>query len=104
DVMQFDYGRKFNEGKLDAKAEGAKQAFLTFPDGKGYAQEVAIPWKLLTRPGMEMKPGSRLLITLEPNFNVGTGGRLTIKDIFKSNAPFDRVCAVMGNECWGFGT
>lgn len=103
DVVQLDYGRGFNEGNADGKAGGAQQAFLEFPDHKGYVQEIAIPWKLLTKPGMAMKPGSRLLITLEPNFTVDTGGRLAIKDIFKSNTAINRAFTFMGNDCWGFG-
>jgi hypothetical protein len=35
----------------DAMAAGAKQAFTLDADGKGYTQEIAIPWKLLTRKG-----------------------------------------------------
>ena len=46
-----------------AKTEGAAQAFLESPDHKGYTQELSIPWKLLAKPGVELKPGSRLLVT-----------------------------------------
>ncbi|HZZ71552.1 MAG TPA: PQQ-binding-like beta-propeller repeat protein [Pirellulales bacterium] len=105
DVIDVSYGRHFNEGGLkDAKTEGAKQAFTEWPGHKGYTQEIAIPWRLLTKPGVEMKPGSRILLTLEPNFTVGTGGRLTIKDIFKVGVAVDRVFTFQGNGCWGFGT
>ena len=76
-MIDIAYGRRFNEGGLkDAKTEGAQQAFLKNDDGKGYTQEIAIPWKLLKKDGVEVKPGSRVLMTLEPNFVVGTGGRL----------------------------
>jgi len=103
DVIDAAYGRRFNEGGLkDAKTEGAAQAFLEWPDHKGYTQEIAIPWKLLTKPGVEMKPGSRVVMTLEPNFTVGTGGRLTIKDLFKPGVALDRIFTFMSNSGWGY--
>ncbi len=105
DVINFEYGRHFDEGGIkDAKTVGAAQAFLEWPNKKGYTQEIAIPWKLLAKPGVEMKTGSRILMTLEPNFTVGTGGRLTIKDLFKPGVALDRVFTFQGNGGWGFGT
>jgi len=105
DVIDIEFGRTFKEGSLkNAKAEGAEQAFLEWPDHKGYTQEIAIPWKILTKPGAEMKPGMRLLMTVEPNFTVGTGGRLTIKDLFKPGVALDRVFTFMGSGGWGYAT
>jgi hypothetical protein len=105
DVIDVAYGRRFNEGGLkDAKAKGAGQAFLKHPDGKGYTQEIAIPWALLTKPDHKVKPGDQLMMTFEPNFTVGTGGRLTIKDLFKPGVAIDRVFTFQGNGCWGFAT
>ncbi len=105
DVIDMEYGRHFNEGKVkDAKGQGAQQAFLEWPNHKGYTQEISIPWKLLNKPGVELKTGSRMLMTIEPNFTVGTGGRLTIKDLFKPNVALDRVFTFQGNGGWGFAT
>ena len=105
DVIDLAYGRRFNEGGLkDAKVKGAAQAFLEWPDHKGYTQEIALPWKLLTKPGVEMKAGARLLLTLEPNFTIGTGGRLTIKDLFKPGVAVDRVFTFTAGRCWGYAT
>jgi hypothetical protein len=105
DVIDIEYGRNFNEGSLkDAKKEGGAQAFAKWPNGKGYTQEMRIPWKLLTKPGIEVKPGSQILITFEPNFTVGTGGRLTIKDVFKRGVPLDRVFTFSSNQGWGYGS
>jgi len=105
DVIDVAWGRNFNEGGLkNAKTEGALQAFAAWPDGKGYTQEIAIPWKLLCKPGVEMKAGMRIVLTIEPNFTIGTGGRLSIKDIFKPGVPIDRVFTFTASRCWGHAT
>jgi hypothetical protein len=105
DVIDIAYGRRFSEGGLkDAKAQGAAQAFLQHADGKGYVQEISIPWALLSKPDHAVKAGDRLLMTFEPNFTVGTGGRLTIKDLFKPGVAIDRVFTFQGSGCWGFAT
>jgi hypothetical protein len=105
DVIDVAWGRRFNEqGLKDAQTEGAVQTFVKNADGKGYVQELSIPWKLLTKPGVEMKTGSKIMLTLEPNFGAGAGGRLTIKDIFKPGVAIDRVFTFQGNNCWGFAT
>lgn len=84
DVMDVAFGKKLNEGGLkDAKTKGAQQAFQKNPDGKGYVQEIAVPWALLTKDGQPLKAGDRFTMTIEPNFTVGGNGRLSIKDIFK---------------------
>ena len=105
DVIDVAYGRRFNEGALkNAKDKGAEQAFTVWPDRKGYTQEIAMPWALLTKPGMRMEAGARLMLTIEPNFTIGTGGRLSIKDLFKPGVPIDRVFTFTGNRCWGHAT
>jgi len=103
DVIDVAYGRRFNEGGIrNARTEGAQQAFLEWPDHRGYTQEISIPWRLLARPGLEIRAGARLLMTLEPNFTVGTGGRLTIKDLFKAGVALDRVFTFMSSRGWGY--
>jgi hypothetical protein len=64
--MAIEYGREFNEGNLrDAKTQGGTQAF-TLEKGKGYVQELAIPWKLLLKEGEPTpKAGERFTLTLE---------------------------------------
>ncbi len=81
------------------------QAFSVDPDGKGYAQEVAIPWKLLSANGAAPKAGDKIRMTVEPNFTAGTFGRITIKDIFndQSKTP-DRVFTFRAYRDWGWGT
>ena len=113
DVMDVAYGKRFNEGSLkDAKTKGAQQAFQKNADGpstgsgqaKGYVQEIAIPWALLTKDVQPLKAGDRFVMTLEPNFTIGTNGRLSIKDIFKPGVTPDRVFTFMANNCWGPAT
>ena len=105
DVIDIAYGRGFNEGSVkDATKQGVKQAFLKNADGKGYSQELAIPWKLLTKDATTASAGQRMQITVEPNFTVGSAGRLTMKGIFKPGVTIDRVFTFMGSGCWGYGT
>ena len=108
DIVQGQYGKR---GKVldpqdvpvkDAGKLGAKQAFTVNPDGKGYIQELAIPWKLLTRDGAA--PASTFRLTFEPNFTIGLKGRLTMKDLFMANVRPDRVFTFMAWPCWGVAT
>ncbi len=105
DVVSVQYGQKFNEGKIaDAKKEGVQQAFAVDADGKGYVQEIAIPWKLLTADKAPLAAGGRMVMTLEPNFTAGAIGRVTMKDIFKPGVTIDRVFTFQGPTCWGYAT
>ena len=97
----------FPENKLEdlphAEERGVRQAFLANPDGKGYVQEIAIPWKLLSASGKAPAAGSKFRMTVEPNFTAGAFGRITIKDIFdeKVRAP-DRVFTFRAFQHWGW--
>ena len=105
DLMDIAYGRDFKGGNIpDAKTEGALQAFAVDADGKGYVQEIAIPWKLLTADRQPLKPGTRFVMTLEPNFTAGSLGRITMKDLFRPGVQIDRVFTFMGSGCWGYAT
>jgi hypothetical protein len=102
DVMDIAYGRDFKGGVVkNAKDQGAQQAFTKDADGKGYIQEMAIPWKLLTKDGAmpDLKAGFRF--TVEPNFSIGVNGRMTLKDIFQPNIRPDRVFTFMAAQHWG---
>ena len=104
-VMDVEYGTKFDQGKLkDAQAKGAKQAFAKDADGGGYVQVMAIPWGLLGPEGWTPKAGDSMRFTIEPNFTVGTNGRLTNKDIFASDRTPDRVFTFMSSPSWGAAT
>lgn len=105
DLMDATYGRQLNEGNIpDAKVEGAQQAFAADADGKGYVQEIAVPWSLLTADKQPLKPGARMVMTVEPNFTAGTQGRITMKDLFKPGVQIDRVFTFQGPGCWGYAT
>jgi hypothetical protein len=105
DLMDIAYGQKINEGNIpDARAEGAQQTFAADADGKGYVQEIAVPWSLLTADKQPLKPGARMVMTVEPNFTAGQAGRITIKDLFKPGVVIDRVFTFQGPTAWGYAT
>ncbi len=104
-VMDAAWGRQFNQGHLfDAQAKGGKQAITVNADASGYVQELAIPWNLIAPEGWQPKAGEQFRFTLEPNMTVGTGGRLTIKDIFAKGIIPDRVFTFMAAGDWGLAT
>ena len=107
DVVERDSpGKTKNSPKGDdVKPLGAKQAFQVNADNKGYVQEVAIPWKLITSNGAALKAGDKFIITIEPNFTAGpTNGRMTIKDIFRPGVNLDRVFTFQNKRIWGEAT
>ena len=104
DVMDMQEGRDFNGQHLrDAQEKGARQEFSVYENGKGYIQEISIPWSLLTADGKPLQPGDELRTTVEVNYTAGAGGRVTMKDIFMPNMPLDRVFTFRAYEQWGIG-
>ncbi|MFA6293696.1 MAG: hypothetical protein WC637_18050 [Victivallales bacterium] len=104
DVMDVAYNRDFKgPGIRDAKEKGAFQAFLADKDGKGYSQEIAIPWNMITTDGKAMKAGDSMVMAAEPNFTAGLSGRITIKDIFRSGVVPDRIFTFRAYRNWGSG-
>jgi hypothetical protein len=59
----------------DAIAAGAREAFLADQDGRGYVQEVAIPWKLITRDGHALKAGDTFALTIGVNWGSAAAAR-----------------------------
>ncbi len=106
DVIKIEQGKDFKEGIVEdaKKTDGARQAFTVSADGQGYVQEIAIPWKLLTRDGQPLKAGGSLTLTFEPNFTIGAKGRASAKELFKPGPPPDRVFTFMASACWGTAT
>lgn len=103
DVVNLDYEGAKPEVK-DAKAQGGRQAFTVSPDGAGYAQEIAIPWNLLTKDGHPLHAGGQFQMTFEPNFTTPGKGRLSVKDVFKPVPAIDRVFTFMSKNEWGVAT
>ncbi|MBN2475475.1 MAG: PQQ-binding-like beta-propeller repeat protein [Pirellulales bacterium] len=104
DVIDLDFPKENHEKLKDAKNRGAQQAFLKNADGKGYVQEMALPWKTLVAGGITPKPGDRINVSVEANFNTGSNFRITMKDIFRPGVTPDRVFTFTADRCWGFGT
>lgn len=106
DVIKIEQGKDFKEGVVEdaKKTGGAQQAFTINADGKGYVQELAIPWKLLTRDGQPIRAGGSFTLTFEPNFTIGAKGRFSVKDLFKSGITPDRVFTFMSSGTWGTAT
>lgn len=102
-VMDVAYGVKFDKpGSMkDAQVKGAKQAFQIWNDKLGYNQAIAIPWTLIGPEGWTPKAGEDIRLTVEPNFTVGSGGRLSNKDIFFPDVTVDRVFTFMSCPSWG---
>ncbi len=101
-IMDVAFGRNFNEGGIkDAQTRGAQQAFLINADKKGYTQEMAIPWGLITKDDLQLKAGDAFGMTVEPNFTIGAGGRLSMKDVFKAGVVPDRVFTFRAYDHWG---
>jgi hypothetical protein len=81
------------------------QACKVDADGAGYAQEIAIPWKLLSVAGRAPKVGEAFRMTVEPNFTAGSFGRITIKDLFDPQVKSpDRIFTFRAYKHWGFAT
>jgi len=104
DVIDLAFPKKGGEPLKDAKTRGAQQAFLKNADGKGYVQEIALPWKTLIHGGITPKPGGRIVFSVEPNFNTEAGYRISVKGIFRPGVVPDRVFTFMAHNCWGYGT
>jgi len=69
-VVQLQYADwadpKSDEGTIpDALAQGAEMAFQTDKDGKGYTQELRLPWKLIKRDGQAYRAGETFRVGLE---------------------------------------
>ncbi len=105
DVVQMDIeGQGHGPRGLDMKPQGVLQAFRANPDGKGYVQEIAFPWALLTADHQPLTAGGSFILTMEPNFTIGRKGRLSIKDIFRPGVTIDRVFTFMAANTWGVAT
>ncbi|MEX0776961.1 MAG: PQQ-binding-like beta-propeller repeat protein [Phycisphaeraceae bacterium] len=107
DLVEITYGRDFKGGSVrDAAKSGAQQAFAVTEDGKGYFQEIAIPWKLITTDGKPPIPGAGaaretggLRMTVEANFTAPSG-RHSVKDLFMPGVQPDRIFTFRAYPVW----
>jgi hypothetical protein len=104
DVIDLAFPKGGGQDLADAKSKGARQAFLMNADGKGYVQELALPWKLLINGGITPKPGARIVMSVEPNIGTAANSRVSLKDLFRPGVTPDRVFTFDASGCWGFGT
>lgn len=61
----------------EALDKGALLRFRRHEDGKGYAQEMAIPWTLLTTDGRALKAGEAMKLGIQVNWGDASGGIAT---------------------------
>jgi hypothetical protein len=102
DVINLAFPNGGGTSTNDAKAQGAQQAFLKNADGKGYTQEIALPWRALAEAVITPKPGGRIILSAEPNFCNESKFRISMKDIFRAGVTPDRVFTFRAYTCWGY--
>jgi sugar lactone lactonase YvrE len=83
---------------------GAKMAFKKNADGKGYTQEMFVPWKLVSRSGKQYKAGEEFSLGL--HFNWGgrdnkTWRELQCTDVVHNPAKVNRIFFWQDNSAWG---
>jgi len=100
--INFPFGG--GESLKEAIGKGALIAFEENADGKGYVQEMVLPWKMLVEGGIVPKPGGQIKFSVEPNFNTSANFRISMKDIFAPGVTPDRVFTFRAYPSWGFGT
>ena len=71
----------------DPKQQGAEQAFLNDPDGKGYTQELRLPLKMITADGVSLGPGSEIRVL----FILSFGWSLDAWDCFMPGVTLERT-------------
>ena len=102
DVVDVSYGRDFKAGAIaDAQAAGGNQEFRVRPDGKGYSQEISLPWKLITTDGNPPKANDALRLTAQLSLTGSRGERVGFKDVFAPGVDLDRFYTFREVKLWG---
>jgi len=98
DAVEIVYGRKFDRvcSKEERELDDTSQAFARSADGKGYVQEIAIPWALLTS---SFKQPAAAMATVEINFTDGTG-RVSICDLLTAGSVSAGVAGFNNVDKW----
>ncbi len=101
-------GRAVDGVVYDALAHGARTQFTRNADGRGYTQEVVIPWRLIFGEEAAPSAGDSLRLGLQANWGDESGGLLTgmpqhrIVDVFDAETSH-RTSAFFGKtvSIWG---
>lgn len=77
------YGADLQGGHVrDGLNAGAQEAFAVYPNGQGYVQELALPWKLLDPQGGAPKAGDTWHVTAQGNWTSRAGQQLFLYDVY----------------------
>jgi len=90
EILDIEYGNMLTgRGREDRKVNppGAQQAFLKNADGKGYVQEMRVPWTLLTKDGYTPAAGDRIEITVQAHFLIPGGRKAPRAPAYTENPP-----------------
>ena len=78
EILHIAYGNLLTgvgTGEEELNPTGAEQAFRKDEDGKGYTQEMRIPWPLLAKRGHAPGPGDRVEVTVQVHFLIPGGAK-----------------------------
>ena len=100
DVVEIVYGRKFDRAcsKEERELDPTSQALALSADGKGYIQEIAIPWALLTADGKRPALASAMLVL---NYTDYGGGRVDICDLLTAGSVSAGIVTYNAPDKWG---
>jgi len=102
DVISTVYGFDFAGGSL-VNPTGAREAFLVNADKRGYVQEIALPWKYLTKDEKPLPARGQFILTIHPHFTSPPFG-VHSPDIWRPGASPNRVSPFMDYPNWGIAT
>jgi len=99
DMVEIVYGRKFDRAcsKEERELDPTSQALALSADGKGYIQEIAIPWALLTADGKRPASASAMLVLNYTDY----GGRTDICDLLTAGSVSAGIVTYNAPDKWG---
>ncbi len=102
-MMDINYDQPVGPNRLNGLERGAKMAFQKDADGRGYVQELFIPWKLLSKSGKVYAAGESFTMGL--HFNWGGGDNRTARAMewtdLVSGPGADRNGFYKATSAWG---
>lgn len=100
--LDLSYGQGFDQGHVDnALTQGARMAFSRYADGKGYVQEIALPWKLLGAHQGAPKAGDEWSCTMQANFTAPGGQTVYLLNVFNLQTNWKAPGIFARPPCWG---